>query len=239
MIRLNKWIMALALALIFVSGAAFAYAAPGNGEGPGRGPGGGGPHGGMMGGGEVTEVGDDSLMIENRDGESITVNVSDDTVIYIVESGEEGSLDDIDEGDTVQVGGPRNDDDEIDADHIALMPDGDRVSGRVTDVDDDTITVENRDDTITINVSNDTVFRNRDETLSLDDVTEGAHIDAYGDLDDDELDADLVLIAPGPQDGPPPQDDGQGPPPNDDGQGPPPNDDGQGPPSGPRPNRNQ
>lgn len=227
MIRLNKWIFSLVLALMVIGGAAFAYAAPGDGGppggGPGRGPGG-------MGGGEVTAVADDSLTVETPNGESITVNVTDETVIHIVETGEEGSLDDIDVGDTVQVGGPRNDDNEIDADHIAVMPDGDRVSGRVTAVDDDTITVENRDGTITINVSDDTVFRNRDETLSLDDVTEGAHIDAYGDLDDDELDADLVLIGPGPQDGPPPNDDGQGPPSNDDGQGPPP---------GPRPNRNQ
>ncbi|MCB0213447.1 MAG: hypothetical protein KDJ52_29155, partial [Anaerolineae bacterium] len=211
----------LALALILMSGATFAYAAPG-GEGPGHGPGGGGPRGGMMGGGEVTAVDDDSLTVENLNGEEITVNVSDDTVIHIVETGEEGSLDDIDVGDNVRVRGPRNEDgDEIDAMDIAVMPDGDHVMGRVTAVDDDTITVENPDGTITINVSDDTIFRNGQESASLSDVTEGSHITAFGDLNDDELDADLVMLGRGrgPKDGPPQGDEGQGPPPNGGGQG--------------------
>ena len=228
--RLNTWIMGLALALILMSGAAFAYAAPGDEAGMrGRGPGGGGPRGGMMGGGEVTAVDDDSLTVENLNGEAITVNVSDETIIRIVETGEEGDLDDIDVGDNVRVRGPRNEDgDEIDAMDIAVMPDGDQVRGHVTAVDDDTITVENPDGTITINVSDDTVFRNGQESASLSDVTEGSHITAFGDLDDDELDADLVMFGRGrgPKDGPPQGDDGQGPPPED----------GQGQRPGPRPN---
>lgn len=206
--RLNKLVIGLLLALVVISGASLAYAAS-----EGRGPG--GARGGA--GGEVTAVGDSSLTVENRNGESITVNVTDETVVNLVETGGQGSLSDIEVGDNVRVRGSRNDDGSVDARGIALLPDGDSVGGRVTSVDGSTITVENRDSSATIIVSDSTTFRNQDETLSLSDVTEDAHVRAFGDLQgDDSLSAQLVLIGhgQGPKDGSSQDGDRQGPRPN-------------------------
>ena len=53
--------------------------------------------------GEVSEVGSSSLTIENREGESLTFEVNDDTV-FKSRDGEVESLSDIEEGDPIVVG---------------------------------------------------------------------------------------------------------------------------------------
>ncbi len=207
--RLTKFMVGSALVVAILGSSAAAFAQTNVQDAPQRGPGieldgselearRGGRRGA---GGEVTAVGTDSLTIQNRNGESVTVNVDDDTTIQLVESQTEGSLSDIAVGDNVKVRGQRNDDGSVDARAIVVAPDGDKAGGQVTAVDGSTITVEGRDgETTTITVDGDTEYRlGRDgETGSLADITTDSKIRAYGELQDDgSLDADLIFIGQG------------------------------------------
>lgn len=176
------------------------FGGPGFGPFEGKGPG--GP--GRGAGGKVTAVGDNSLTLENRAGETVTVNVTGETRIMIAETRSEGSMSDIDVGDNVRVMGRPNDDGVVEARGILVLPDGDIAGGRVTAVDGNNITVENPEDgSVTIVTNADTQFRlGPDETGSLADVTVDKMVMAFGDLQEDgSLVARLVFIherGPGP-----------------------------------------
>ena len=166
-----------------------------------HGPGPHGPRGGV--GGEVTAKTDTNLTVQNRDGDSITVNVNEDTHVMLAETQTEGSLDDVTVGSNVGVRGPRNDDGSVDARDIVVLPAGDMAGGRVTTVDGSTITVENpKDGEATIVTNDSTTFRlNRDEEGALSDVAVDKHVVAFGETQEDgSILARLVLI----HDGPPP-----------------------------------
>ena len=196
----------------------------GNGEAPAffqQAPDGDGCGEGMRGGrrgpgpgGEVTAIGDSSLTLATPNGDSLTVNVSDETVVRLVESQSDGSLSDIEVGDHIRVAGQRNDDGSVEAQAIMVAPDGDMAGGRVTAVDGNTITVQNRDDeTTTIITSDSTEFRlgPDGETGSIADVTTDTGVRAFGELQEDgSLNARLVFVGPGhgPGKGPRPADDG-------------------------------
>ena len=164
-------------------------------EGPGRGHK--GHHGGVT--GEVTAIDGNTLTVADRDGESITVNVTEDTQVFLVETGSEGSISDIQVGSNIGVRGQRNDDDSVDARGVTVMPAGDMAGGRVTDIDGDQITVDNpRDETTTIITTDDkTTFRlGRDnEAGSISDVTTDSAVMAFGETQSDgSLAARLVLV---------------------------------------------
>ncbi|MDX1521590.1 MAG: DUF5666 domain-containing protein, partial [Anaerolineae bacterium] len=147
-------------------------------------------------GGEVTAIGDSTLTIQNRKGESVTVNVTDDTRIFLVESQSEGSLSDISVGDKVGIRGQRNDDGTVNARGIMVAPRGDHAGGRVTAIDGQTITVENRDGEAKIVTNDSTEFRiGRDQTGSIADVTTDKRVMAFGETQDDgSLAARLVFV---------------------------------------------
>ncbi|MCP4167749.1 MAG: hypothetical protein GY759_17915 [Chloroflexi bacterium] len=148
--------------------------------------------------GEVTVIADDSLTLLTADDETVTVNVSDETKVRIVETHSEGSLEDIEIGDYVHVGVKKDADDGLSASVIAIQPDGDRLGGKVTGVANDVITVENRDgESSTIVTDTDTVFRSGEDEIAIEDIVVGMHAVGFGELQDDgSLDADLVLVAP-------------------------------------------
>lgn len=164
-------------------------------KGPGRGER--GPRGGV--GGEVTAIDGNTLTVENRDSESVTVDVTEDTRIFLMESGSEGSLSDIQVGSNIGVRGPRNDDGSVEARGIMVMPAGDMAGGRVTEIDGEQITVENRrdDESTVISTDGDTEFRvgRDDESGSLSDVTTDSFVMAFGETQGDgSLVARLVLV---------------------------------------------
>jgi hypothetical protein len=210
-----KYVIGAALGIALVAGASVAFAQSsfqdgprfGNAEGPAffqQAGEEGAPCGGRGGpgaGGEVTAVSDSSLTVATPKGDSVTVKVSEDTVVRLVESQSEGSLSDIEVGDNVMVRGQRNDDGSVEAKAIMVAPDGDMAGGRVTAVDGSTITTENRaGDTATILTSDSTEFRlgRTGETGSIADVTTDSGVRAFGDLQEDgSLQARLVFIGPG------------------------------------------
>ena len=229
--RYSKISVVLLLLVIALSTAAVAYAAPGD-AGPGGPDGPGGPrHGRGHGlGGEVTAVSDSGLTIVTPNEDTIDVIVSDETEIHLIATQEDGSLDDIAVGDHVQVIGRPNDEGIVDAKVITVEPEGDKVGGKVTAVENNTISVENREDTGSILVNADTEIRIGEETGSLADITEGMGIVAFGETQEDgSLAANLILVndkadcgpggpgGPGGTDGPPPAR-GDGPPPPPEGQ---------------------
>lgn len=224
---MNKWLKIVGtfgivtiVTAILVSAVAFAQ---GNGnfrDGPSFGSGRGfnepgeflqrGPGGRRGLGGQVTAVGESSLTIENRNGDSVTVNVGDETRVMIAETQSEGSLSDIEVGDNVHIRGRRNDDGSVEARGIIVLPDGDIAGGRVTAVEGATISVENpKDGEATIVTTGETQFRlGKEDGGSLADVTEDKFVLAFGETQENgSLLARIVVIHEGrPGKGP-----GQGP----------------------------
>jgi len=222
--RTSKFLLVLVLLVMALSTAAAAYAAPGDGDTAGRD---GGPrHGRGHGlGGEVTAVSDSGLTIVTPNDDTFNVNVTDETEIHLIATGEEGSMDDIAVGDNVKVKGRPNEEGTVDAKAIAVEPEGDKVGGKVTAVENDTISVENREGTGSIVVDANTVIRIGEETGSLADITEGMGVTAFGETQDDgSLAANLILVKDKTDCGPggPPKGKGDGPPNRGDGPPPPP-----------------
>jgi hypothetical protein len=159
---------------------------PGHGPGHRRGP-----------GGEVTTVGDNTLTVQNPNGDSVTVNVSSDTTVRLAETQSEGSLSDIKVGSHIRIRGQRNDDGSVTAQEIMVAPEGDQAGGRVTAVNGQTIAVENpKDGAATIVTNDSTQFRlGPDQTGSLADVTPDKMVMAFGTAQEDgSLMARLVLV---------------------------------------------
>lgn len=221
--RTSKFLLVLVLLVMALSTAAAAYAAPGDGDTAGRD---GGPrHGRGHGlGGEVTAVSDSDLTLVTPNDDTFTVTVTDETEIRLIATGEDGTLGDIAVGDNVKVKGRPNEEGTVEAKAIAVEPEGDKVGGKVTAVENDTLSVETREGTGAIVVDANTVIRIGEETGSLADITEGMGVTAYGETQDDgSLAANLILVndkadrGPGGRGGPggtdgPPEGRGDGPP---------------------------
>ena len=95
--------------------------------------------------------------------------------------------------------------DAVDMTITATDPDGDEVHGRVTAIEGTTLTLENPEGQVTVRTNGDTSFHKGRQVASLEDVTEGAGIVAFGELQGDgSLDATQVYIQrrPPPEDGP-------------------------------------
>jgi len=151
-------------------------------------------------GGEVTTIGENSITLVNRRDEEVVVTVTDETEIFFSETNSAGSLNDLELGDKVRVKGQRNEDGTVTAEKIGVAPRGDQVGGKVTAVDGNVITVENRDGfTISIVTSDETQFRlGKDETGSLADVAVDKFVKAFGETQDDSsLSANLVMVSDG------------------------------------------
>ena len=166
--------------------------------------------------GEVTAVSASGLTMSVRrrsDADvtpvSVQVNVTGELEVWLVESGSQGSLADIEVGDQVVVRGTRADKSTadapaMDARYIAVGPDGDEVHGRVLSVDGTTLILQNREGQVTLRTNVDTSFRHGRAATALEDVTEGTVLVAFGELQaDGSLDADQIYIRRGP---PPPPD---------------------------------
>lgn len=182
--QLSKYLIALLLIITALGSSSLAEAAPGERGRNGRG-----------GGGEVTAVSADSITILNRNGDSVVVNVDENTTVRLVATQSEGSLSDISVGDDVRVRGRRAEDGSINARSITVQPDGDKVRGRVTEVNASTISLENRDGTVSVTTDGSTAFYLNGEAASLADVAAGNSVTAYGTTQPDgSVSATLVLI---------------------------------------------
>ena len=180
--QFTKYLIAILLVVTALSSSNMANAAPGE-----RGRGGGG--------GEVTAVSADSITVLNRNNNSVVVNVDENTTVHLVATQSEGTLDDIEVGDTVRVRGRRAGDGTVNARSITVQPDGDKVKGRVAAVDGSTISLENRDGTVSVVTDGNTAFYLNGEAGTLSDATEGNRVVAYGETQNDgSVLATLVLI---------------------------------------------
>jgi hypothetical protein len=147
--------------------------------------------------GEVTAVYETGFSLLTRGEETVEVNVHSGTKIWLVETQSEGSLDDIQVGDGVRVEGCRCGEASVGASRIIVGPDGDEVHGRVTSVDGTTIQLEGAEGTATVHTDAETDFRLGREEASLEDVTEGVFLAAFGEIQaDGSLAADLVIVRP-------------------------------------------
>ena len=189
---LKNYLIALLVVFVALGSAATTYAGRGGG-GKGKGHG----HGPRGASGEVTAISGSTLTVLNRNDESVEVNVSDSTEIYLVASQSTGTLSDIQVGSNIHVRGTKNDDGSVDATKIKVAPAGDRAHGKVTAVDGSTITVEHRRDgtTTTIVTDGNTVFWLNGAAASLSDVVVDQSLAAYGQTQDDgSVLATVVII---------------------------------------------
>lgn len=163
--------------------------------------------------GEVTAVSTTGLTLLTRNEVSVQVNVVERTQIWLVETQSRGTLEDIEVGDHILAQGrraqgsaPEEDQPDapaMDARRIVVAPDGDKVHGRVAAVEGGVITVENKEGEATIVTGEDTGFWVGRREGSLDDVTEGRFVVAFGEMQSDgSLLARLVYVHRGPPPGP-------------------------------------
>jgi hypothetical protein len=149
--------------------------------------------------GEVTAVYESGLSLLTRSGQAVEVNVHSGTRIWLVETQRQGSLDEIQVGDELLVEGCRCGESSLGATRIVVGPEGDEVHGRVTAVEGSTIQLENQAGTATVLTAADTEFRLGREPAGLEDVSEGAFLAAFGQLQPDgSLSAELVILRPPP-----------------------------------------
>jgi hypothetical protein len=154
--------------------------------------------------GEVTGVADDSFTIERPNGNSITVNVGDETRIWLVDEQRPGSLSDIEVGNFVGVRGHRNDDVSIDARIVLVLLENprnlDRARGKVTAIEGRVIVVEDRQgNEQRITTDENTRFRLGGHPGSLDDINIDDPILALGKRENGEFLARLVAVITGEQ----------------------------------------
>ncbi|HMQ56448.1 MAG TPA: DUF5666 domain-containing protein [Anaerolineae bacterium] len=144
--------------------------------------------------GAVIDLEANSFTVEITGGDELTVNVTDDTRVWLVESESEGDFSDLSTGSTVVVLG-RTSDETIDARGLVVMPAGERGGGRVTAIDGDKITVEDLNGAVTLVTTDETEFRSGKSEASLTDLEPGEFVIAFGDKQKDgTLEARLVFV---------------------------------------------
>lgn len=161
------------------------------------------PAGGLR--GEVTAVGDNSLTVSTRNGQSVAVNVTDETKIRLLKDRTAGELSDIEVGNFVGVRGTKNDDGSVNARWIVVLPENpknlDRARGKVTAIEGSVIVIENKDgQSRRIATDENTRFRKGKEPASLADIAVGDPLLAVGQKQSDgSLLARLVGVVTGRQ----------------------------------------
>lgn len=150
--------------------------------------------------GEVMAVSDSSLTISTPSSESITVNVTDETRIWLAETRHEGSLADIEVGNFIGVRGQKNDDGSIEARLILVLPltprNLDRLRGRVSAIEGEVIVLNTPDGLARVVTDENTRFRIGKQPGDLSDIKVDDPVLALGQKrDDGQLAARLVIVA--------------------------------------------
>ena len=148
--------------------------------------------------GEVATVGPDSFTL-NTAGQTLTVAVNERTR-FILPGTEDPGLDDLAVGETVIVAGQTQDDGTFLARLVTrLRPRIGKISGTVTAVGADSLTVQRRDGSETTGLVNDEtdIFVPGVENATLADVKVGDKVQVQGNLEDDTAVAlRIVVISP-------------------------------------------
>lgn len=152
-------------------------------------------------GGQVTAVAKDQLTLATPAGQAITVTLSANTQVRLVEGNVSGSLNDVAVGAQVHVRGTRAADGSVAANEIMVEPSGDEAVGRVTAVNGGTLTLSDRSGaSVKVTVTSATVYQGRpDQTTAPTGASAGQFVRAYGTTQaDGSLAARLVLVDDGP-----------------------------------------
>lgn len=201
------WKAGLIALILVVAVAGSALAASGDAD-PGNPP---GPNGGRHGGqrshavGEVTAIGDEEFTLLTRADVELTVLVDEDTR-YL---GQLGDFDDLEVGMMVGVAGIRQGEQTLLAKVVGSGPglrQGKHAHGEVTDVDDDSLTIETRSgDSLTFEVTGETRFFSRNgEVQELSDIEEGDQVMVLYVEENGELIAKAIGVGGPKADGPRP-----------------------------------
>ena len=194
----------------------------GQGRGEGRGEGRGFRGQGVA--GTITDLKPDAMVIKTMDGRTVTAKLSGDTQYR--NGRDPAKLADFKVGDSVMVGGPKQNDDTVTANFVvnrtAAMAQfkedlGKKViMGEVKAIQDTKLTILRPDgETQTIEVDENTSFRKQRESITLADIKVGDHVMGRGELKDGVFvpatlnvggpgQGGMMMMGPGPG-GPPPK----------------------------------
>jgi hypothetical protein len=148
--------------------------------------------------GELTAKGDDSIEITRPDDVAITVLVSDETRFRIADV-EEPGLDDLTIGDTVVADGRWNDEGQVEARLITVVPEDVEtvIRGEVTDVDDPEVEIWTPAGPVILFTDGDTrLFVPGIEDPTLEDVNVGDRVAAGGEIVSGGLDTAVLRVVP-------------------------------------------
>jgi hypothetical protein len=143
--------------------------------------------------GTVTAIDDDSITITGRDGTSREIATTAETTYDVGPDG--GSRDDVVVGARIVAAGESGDDESFTASSVTVvLP---HVAGEVTEVGDDSLTLERRDGTtVTVNVTDETTFLVPGvDDADLADIEAGMAVIVEGHQNGDAIDA--VSVAAG------------------------------------------
>ena len=150
----------------------------------------------------MTAISGSEYTIQDTRDQTVTVTLTETTKVRLMLTQADGSLSDIQVGTNVQIMMDRPGSDgqtsvRESVREVVVEPDGDKVNGRVSAVDGDTITIKMRDDTLSIVTNSSTTFYKGTESASLSDVVTDTQVTAYGTLTDSTLTAGVVIIGGG------------------------------------------
>jgi hypothetical protein len=147
--------------------------------------------------GEVTALHEAGFSLLTRNELVFEANVHSGTKIWLVATQSQGTLEEIQVGDDVLVQGCRCGESSVGAWRVVVGPAGDEVHGWVTAIEGTTLQLENKEGTVTVLTDDATEFRLGREAATLEDVTEGAFLAAFGQLQSEgSLNAELVILHP-------------------------------------------
>ncbi len=148
--------------------------------------------------GELTDKGEDWLVITRPDGVEVAILINAHTRFRIPEV-DNPSLEDLDIGDQVYARGLWNDEIQLQAQLVGLTPEGveDTVTGRVLEINNNRIELLTRQGPAVVISSDDTRFHIPNvENPALADIEIESTLVAGGRLEDDGLHAVVIAITP-------------------------------------------
>ncbi len=134
--------------------------------------------------------------ITGSKGVTALIHVNTATVVHLIECQCAGTLADVTVSDQIHVKGQRHTDGSTTALTITISPEGDKVGGSVTVINDGVLTVQNRHGvTNTISTTAETQFFTKDGAATLTNIGVGSKVMAFGAKQaDGSLLARVVLI---------------------------------------------
>ncbi len=148
--------------------------------------------------GDVTGVFESYLDVTPMDGDPFVAQLDKYAVLFNVTTQSEASLSDIQDGDLVEVVGLKNADGDIAADFISIIPKGESLRGKISEVYGGTVVINHNGVDYVITSGDETVFYLDGQQTSLANLAVDMNLQAFGEYNSEgALDANLIITHKG------------------------------------------